>query len=1099
MNHKGEHMKLSILVKSAVGLCAWCICISSVYAVEKQFKAQLSSNAISDLCLSTSTDSALAGANVVLGSCNLNRSRWDVVPVNGDKYKIVSMTNGLCLASIDDTIGTGNLVQQVCDNTIDARLWHFNLANEISLGLDFPKIKDGLVTNIVVNNVKNEVDGGVYELKNAAGFRCADVAGGAISAESNVVHWPCSRGFNQHWFVSKGVPETLDKIDFNLLVVNKSVSVIPGKEKTATPEDIKRQRYWAEIVLPKFFHDYTHGRVKLNVHYYESPYALSKISSSEAVSPNEVLEDLDIIVNPGWYDLVAINYFVSNLTSSGLITYDYHNGDFDTGISNTPLGGGLVWFNGNEVVQVNAMVHELLHQFEHYYTRVPSRDKNIPECNGGSFIDCGNDKPAGGSYEANTDGLGGNLALYRDYLNGFVLGGQGGMGETMWDIGYKLRDRSKNFVPGGPFSNFLNQSTCLDLTTPSGVIAKDLNNTNNFATVYNKNLSNNWSGSGFIFDGVDDYLRFGNLVGDDFTISTWIKSSQIFPLASASSGVGLVYAGTKEGEGFELRGVRNTNGVDVISFKAGTSPAIIANVDVTTNAWVHVAVVRNKTTGLASLYINGNFVVSGNAGTQRLNKNPIVKIGSAFPFPTIDGNVSDNDHFKGEMADFCLLNNAVDAAEFAKARKTLITPTGVTTFLTDMIPQSATSGFGTTLGIDKSVGGRPLSIGGKTYSKGFGTHAPSEIVYKLDGKANHFLSDLGVDDEVQHNVTVGYEVYGDGNLLYRSGDISQTAAPVSIDIDVSGVKELRLLTNLGKDDIADTDHADWANARIIKLDPVNAPPVANAGPDKTILVGSTVTFDGKASSDSDGSIVSYKWTVQGGPTLTGVSPSQVFTAVGKFIVTLTVTDNTGATATDVMEVNVQAPNNSDFKRTVVFIYGETKTGQDMFIRGGIDHAQAKAILGLDCSVDKSLCSMPIRHLNFLNKTTAPWKQGDTKLDWQGAEAGQGAGAQGSPLDWTTNLWPASWGPKKLVAVDGHGETPLNLWGSHYWMLDVEMDCKKAVNGWFEVKSFISNGPGWEANIKQPGAPWLSNNHFAQCGKLNVFKRGQNDPVVIKAL
>lgn len=188
-----------------------------------------------------------------------------------------------------------------------------------------------------------------------------------------------------------------------------------------------------------------------------------------------------------------------------------------------------------------------------------------------------------------------------------------------------------------------------------------------------------------------------------------------------------------------------------------------------------------------------------------------------------------------------------------------------------------------------------------------------------------------------------------------------------------------------------------------------------------------------------------------------------------------------------------------WKRTVIFMFGTTVSGQDMFIRGGIDHNHANTVLGRNCSTNNFECAIPIRHLNLLNATTAPWKAGDTQLDWYGAQAGQNSQSVGTPLDWTTNLWPANWGTKRTVAVDGYGETPLNRWGQHYWMLDVEMDCSKTVNGWFELKSFISNGPGWEADVNQPGRPWVSGNHFAQCGKLNTFRRGESAPVTIENL
>lgn len=192
-------------------------------------------------------------------------------------------------------------------------------------------------------------------------------------------------------------------------------------------------------------------------------------------------------------------------------------------------------------------------------------------------------------------------------------------------------------------------------------------------------------------------------------------------------------------------------------------------------------------------------------------------------------------------------------------------------------------------------------------------------------------------------------------------------------------------------------------------------------------------------------------------------------------------------------VNEQFCHISNWKRTIIFIEGVTQANQDLFIRGGMDHAFA-AQQGIECTAENSLCAIPIRHLNMRNATTIPWKQGDTLLDWYGAEENQVASAEGSPLDWTTNFWPASWGPLRSLDTDGYGLTPLNLWGDHYWMLDVEMDCSHTYNGWFEFKSFISNGPGWEGNINQHNAPYPSNNHFAQCGRISSFKRNQNNPV-----
>jgi alpha-glucosidase (family GH31 glycosyl hydrolase) len=173
-------------------------------------------------------------------------------------------------------------------------------------------------------------------------------------------------------------------------------------------------------------------------------------------------------------------------------------------------------------------------------------------------------------------------------------------------------------------------------------------------------------------------------------------------------------------------------------------------------------------------------------------------------------------------------------------------------------------------------------------------------------------------------------------------------------------------------------------------------------------------------------------------------------------------------------------------RTIVFIKKETAPGQDLFLRGGLDHGEA-AKRGITCTADNKACAIPMTHRLF---TSDPNRLNDTYLDWYGAEPGQ-MQIVGTPLVWTTNQWPESWGPKKTVEQDGHGETPLNRWGPHYWMLDVDMDCSRTVNGWFELKGVVvQNGrETWESDIRQtaPGQPYSSVNHFGQCGKVNVFE------------
>jgi len=94
----------------------------------------------------------------------------------------------------------------------------------------------------------------------------------------------------------------------------------------------------------------------------------------------------------------------------------------------------------------------------------------------------------------------------------------------------------------------------------------------------------------------------------------------------------------------------------------------------------------------------------------------------------------------------------------------------------------------------------------------------------------------------------------------------------------------------------------------------NTPPTANAGADQTVTDGDgngveTVTLDGSASSDSDGSIPSYEWSEGAAVLTTGVSPFVSF-AVGTHTLTLRVTDDQGATGTDTVVVTVNARPNT---------------------------------------------------------------------------------------------------------------------------------------------------------------------------------------------
>jgi subtilisin family serine protease len=91
---------------------------------------------------------------------------------------------------------------------------------------------------------------------------------------------------------------------------------------------------------------------------------------------------------------------------------------------------------------------------------------------------------------------------------------------------------------------------------------------------------------------------------------------------------------------------------------------------------------------------------------------------------------------------------------------------------------------------------------------------------------------------------------------------------------------------------------------------ITPPPPANIAPTASFSFTTNdlaASFNASASSDSDGSIVSYAWTFGDGTTGSGVTTNKTYSAAGTYSVKLTVTDNQGATGTQTQSVTVTAP------------------------------------------------------------------------------------------------------------------------------------------------------------------------------------------------
>ena len=167
-------------------------------------------------------------------------------------------------------------------------------------------------------------------------------------------------------------------------------------------------------------------------------------------------------------------------------------------------------------------------------------------------------------------------------------------------------------------------------------------------------------------------------------------------------------------------------------------------------------------------------------------------------------------------------------------------------------------------------------------------------------------------DTVTLNGSGSSDVDGDG-LTYNwsltsvpAGSLAAlsdaTLVNPTFDIDVSGDYVVQLIVNDGTVNSAPAT---------VTISTNNSAPVANAGADQTPLVNDIVALDGGASSDVDGDILSYSWSLTSVPAgslvalsdSAAVGPTFVVDQPGTYVVQLIVNDGTVDSATDTVTIS----------------------------------------------------------------------------------------------------------------------------------------------------------------------------------------------------
>jgi len=147
----------------------------------------------------------------------------------------------------------------------------------------------------------------------------------------------------------------------------------------------------------------------------------------------------------------------------------------------------------------------------------------------------------------------------------------------------------------------------------------------------------------------------------------------------------------------------------------------------------------------------------------------------------------------------------------------VVAPPDGMTHLSMLVPVSSTNAVGP-VEIDESNGGQSagdgnlITIGGKVYTRGLGTSAPSKIVYYLGGGCNSLTTDVGIDDEVTTGAA-SFTIYADDTVAAESGIMTVGEAAKTLTADLTGATWLQLVTTPGAS--SDGVHADWAAPKLI--------------------------------------------------------------------------------------------------------------------------------------------------------------------------------------------------------------------------------------------------------------------------------------------
>jgi hypothetical protein len=155
------------------------------------------------------------------------------------------------------------------------------------------------------------------------------------------------------------------------------------------------------------------------------------------------------------------------------------------------------------------------------------------------------------------------------------------------------------------------------------------------------------------FNGANDFVQVSNVVGTDFSIAFWVRTTQTGGVANWYDGAGLVdgdYPGSANDFGTALVGGKFAFGV------GNPDTTIVSTRSINDGAWHQCVATRVQSTGALNLYVDGDPEAAGTGNTNFLTASAFLRFGQI---------ASGGGFFNGSLDEIQIYNRALGNNEVA--------------------------------------------------------------------------------------------------------------------------------------------------------------------------------------------------------------------------------------------------------------------------------------------------------------------------------------------------------------------------------------------------------------------------------------------------